>query len=217
MAAGGEEAGVGGPVTGRRWGWEGVALRGGERCRQWKVAVFEVWGRAGHGVDIDYGSGSRRGAFEGGAFGAAPSVAEDAMLAQLGGSGGISCSRSIGGEAKKGHASGEGTVCDARLTGGLSGGGSEPALGRGAVRVGVGGRILGGMTKPGVPKRHLPTSPFAAPVTSEPERFAVGDQVTHDVYGLGRVVGVEDGTAALVDFGASRMRILSPYTKMTKL
>ncbi|MEU9349100.1 hypothetical protein AB0D74_48670 [Streptomyces sp. NPDC048278] len=73
------------------------------------------------------------------------------------------------------------------------------------------------MTKPAAPKRHLPTSPFKAPVAPDPKHFAVGDQVTHDVYGLGRVVGIEDGTAALVDFGSKQMRILSPYTKMTKL
>lgn len=50
-----------------------------------------------------------------------------------------------------------------------------------------------------------------------PKHFAVGDQVTHDVYGLGRVVALEEGIAALVDFGSSQMRILSPYAKMTKL
>jgi hypothetical protein len=73
------------------------------------------------------------------------------------------------------------------------------------------------MTKPPAPKRHLPTSPFKVSVARAPERFAVGDQVTHDVYGLGRVIGLEDGTAALVDFGSAQMRILSPYAKMTKL
>ncbi|MEV0695975.1 hypothetical protein [Streptomyces sp. NPDC050388] len=73
------------------------------------------------------------------------------------------------------------------------------------------------MTKPAASKRHLPTSPFKAPVTSVPEHFAVGDQVTHDVYGLGRVIGIEDGIAALVDFGSAHMRISSPYAKMTKL
>lgn len=73
------------------------------------------------------------------------------------------------------------------------------------------------MTKPAAPKRRLPTSPFSAPVTPVPPEFAVSDQVTHDVYGLGRVIGVEDGIAALVEFGSTQMRILSPYTKMTKL
>lgn len=73
------------------------------------------------------------------------------------------------------------------------------------------------MTKPAAQKRYLPTSPFKAPVAPPPKQFAVGDQVTHDMYGLGRVIGVEEGIAALVDFGSSRERILSPYTKMTKL
>ncbi|MEU7054447.1 hypothetical protein [Streptomyces sp. NPDC046197] len=73
------------------------------------------------------------------------------------------------------------------------------------------------MTKPPAPKRHLPTSPFKAPVAPAPKHFAMGDQVTHDVYGLGRVIGIEDGIAALVDFGSAKMRILSPYAKMTKL
>ena len=73
------------------------------------------------------------------------------------------------------------------------------------------------MTRHAAPKRHLPTSPFKAPVAPTPKHFAVGDQVTHDMHGLGRVLGIEDGIAALVDFGSARMRILSPYTKMTKL
>ncbi|MFI6414913.1 MULTISPECIES: hypothetical protein [unclassified Streptomyces] len=73
------------------------------------------------------------------------------------------------------------------------------------------------MTKPPAVKRHLPTSPFKARVVPAPKVLAVGDQVTHDMYGLGRVLGVEEGIAALVDFGSTRRRILSPYAKMTKL
>lgn len=73
------------------------------------------------------------------------------------------------------------------------------------------------MTKSAAPKRYLPTSPFKAPVAPSPKQFAVGDQVTHDMYGLGRVTGIEGGIAALVDFGSAQERILSPYTKMTKL
>jgi hypothetical protein len=73
------------------------------------------------------------------------------------------------------------------------------------------------MTKPPAVKRHLPTSPFKARVVPAPKLLAVGDQVTHDMYGLGRVLGVEEGIAALVDFGSTRQRILSPYAKMTKL
>ncbi|MFC8586527.1 hypothetical protein ACFUGD_18580 [Streptomyces sp. NPDC057217] len=73
------------------------------------------------------------------------------------------------------------------------------------------------MTKPSAPKRFLPTSPFKAPIAPPPKQFAVGDQVTHDVHGLGRVTGIEGGIAALVDFGSTQERILSPYAKMSKL
>ncbi|WP_418958192.1 hypothetical protein [Streptomyces tritici] len=73
------------------------------------------------------------------------------------------------------------------------------------------------MTKPHAPKRHLPTSPFKPPVTLPPKQFAIGDQVTHDVHGLGRVIGVEDGIAAVVDFGSTQERIVSPYARMSKL
>ncbi|MBT2418504.1 hypothetical protein J7F01_19880 [Streptomyces sp. ISL-22] len=73
------------------------------------------------------------------------------------------------------------------------------------------------MTKPAAPKRHLPTSPFKAPATPIRKHFAMGDQVTHDMYGLGRVIGLENGIAVLVDFGSTQVRVLSPYTKMTKL
>ena len=73
------------------------------------------------------------------------------------------------------------------------------------------------MTKSAVTKRYLPTSPFNAPVTPPPKEFAVGNRVTHDVYGLGRVAGVEDGIAVLVDFGAMQTRIPSPYAKLTVL
>lgn len=86
-----------------------------------------------------------------------------------------------------------------------------------AIANGEAGRILVSMTNPAAPKRYLPTSPFKAPVALPPKQFAVGDQVTHDMYGLGRVIGIEDGIAALVDFGSVRQRILSPYNKMSKL
>jgi hypothetical protein len=77
--------------------------------------------------------------------------------------------------------------------------------------------IVATMTKSERTKRHLPTSPFEAPVVPPPKRFAVGNRVTHDVYGLGRVTGVEDGVAVLVDFGARQERIASPYAKLTVL
>jgi hypothetical protein len=67
-------------------------------------------------------------------------------------------------------------------------------------------------------RRHLPTSPFAPPVVPPVGQFAVQDQVTHDKYGLGRVIGIEDDTAALViAFGSRQVRIMTPFAKLTRL
>jgi hypothetical protein len=66
-------------------------------------------------------------------------------------------------------------------------------------------------------RRHLPGSPFNAPAPVRPaETFAVHDQVTHDKYGLGVILGVEDD-AVLVDFRPDQLRILLPCAKLTKL
>lgn len=73
------------------------------------------------------------------------------------------------------------------------------------------------MAKSAVPKRHLPTSPFKPPVTPTYDRFAVGDRVVHDTYGLGKVTGVEGEVAVLVDFGSQQERIPVPFSKMSHL
>jgi hypothetical protein len=66
-------------------------------------------------------------------------------------------------------------------------------------------------------RRHLPGSPFEAPAPVRPaETFAIHDQVTHDRYGLGAILGVEDH-AVLVDFRTHRRRIQLPCAKLTKL
>ncbi|MCX4747490.1 hypothetical protein OG455_18535 [Kitasatospora sp. NBC_01287] len=72
------------------------------------------------------------------------------------------------------------------------------------------------MTNSAAPRRHLPTSPFKAAVPPTPKRFAVGDRVTHDEYGLGRVVGAEGAgeVAVLVDFGARVVRVSAPFAKL---
>ncbi|AUY48452.1 MULTISPECIES: hypothetical protein [Streptomycetaceae] len=71
------------------------------------------------------------------------------------------------------------------------------------------------MTNQPVPRRHLPTSPFRAKVPPPPKHFALDDRVSHDEYGLGRVVAVEDGaTAILVDFGSQEKRITAPFAKL---
>ena len=66
-------------------------------------------------------------------------------------------------------------------------------------------------------RRFLPGSPFNnIEPTQTIETFAVQDRVTHDTYGLGRVVGAED-EAVTVDFGSHQLRIVSPFHKLTKL
>jgi hypothetical protein len=56
------------------------------------------------------------------------------------------------------------------------------------------------------------------PVVEIPvETFAVGDLVTHDKYGLGRVIRAEDETVVLIDFGTARLRIALPCAKLIKL
>ena len=67
-------------------------------------------------------------------------------------------------------------------------------------------------------RRYLPGSPFNTPQVVRPvKQFALHDQVTHDSYGLGVVIAVEDDTAVLVDFGPQQERISAPFAKMTKL
>lgn len=76
------------------------------------------------------------------------------------------------------------------------------------------------MMKPAraVTRRLLPTSPFG-PAPSDPpaEVFAEQDQVTHDRYGLGRVISVPDDATLDIDFGGRRMRIMVPCAKLAKL
>ena len=79
-------------------------------------------------------------------------------------------------------------------------------------------RILAVMTRSEGPRRSLPASPFTRATAPAPEQFAVGDRVTHDKHGLGRVVAVEDDDASvIVDFGAAHRRISTPFKAMTKL
>jgi len=84
---------------------------------------------------------------------------------------------------------------------------------------GLGRRMMVAMKPPRAePRRYLPGSPFKPPAPPPPaETFAVHDQVTHDKYGLGVILGVEDGIAVLVDFGPQQLRIPVPCAKMTKL
>ena len=45
--------------------------------------------------------------------------------------------------------------------------------------------------RPGTTRRHLATSPFAPVQAATPAEYAPEDRVTHDRFGLGRVVSIE--------------------------
>ncbi|MFB4309343.1 hypothetical protein [Actinomadura sp. GTD37] len=67
-------------------------------------------------------------------------------------------------------------------------------------------------------RRHLPTSPFKPPPAAPPAKvFAAEELVTHDKYGLGRILEVQGGHCVLVDFGTQKVKILAPFTKLFKL
>ena len=67
-------------------------------------------------------------------------------------------------------------------------------------------------------RRYLPSSPFKPPPDDPPvEQFELNDLVTHDRYGLGRVVQVEGDNAVVVDFTPRRVRIMTPFARMIKL
>lgn len=73
------------------------------------------------------------------------------------------------------------------------------------------------MTSSTANRRVLPSSPFQ-PTAQEPaEKFAVDDLLTHDRYGLGRVVGLGADTKVYVDFGSGVQTITLPNSKVTRL
>jgi len=70
----------------------------------------------------------------------------------------------------------------------------------------------------GPARRYLPGSPFNVPDIEEPaETYEPRDLVSHDKYGLGRVLDVESEDAVVVDFGTHRRRIMLPCAKLVKL
>jgi hypothetical protein len=67
-------------------------------------------------------------------------------------------------------------------------------------------------------RRYLPSSPFKPPPEDPPaERYELNDLVTHDKYGLGRVILVEGDASVVVDFATKKVRIATPFSRMTKL
>jgi hypothetical protein len=72
------------------------------------------------------------------------------------------------------------------------------------------------MTTSAGPRRHLATSPFQPDPEPTIEQYAINDLVSHDSYGMGRVIQVEP-TAVTVDFRPQRVRVVSPFRKMTRI
>ncbi|HCB04236.1 MAG TPA: hypothetical protein PLZ93_07985 [Nocardioides sp.] len=72
------------------------------------------------------------------------------------------------------------------------------------------------MTTPADRRRHLATSPFKPDPEPTIEQFSIDDLVSHDSYGMGRVVHVEAG-AVTVDFRPKMVRVTSPFRKMTRI
>jgi hypothetical protein len=71
-------------------------------------------------------------------------------------------------------------------------------------------------TRSGAKRRHLASSPFKPEPEPVIETFEVGDRVSHDSYGVGRVTSIEDA-AVTVDFGSRTVRIASPFRKLEHL
>jgi hypothetical protein len=65
-------------------------------------------------------------------------------------------------------------------------------------------------------RRHLASSPFQPEPEPVIEEFAVDDRVSHDAYGVGRVVAADPG-GVTVDFRTQTVRVASPFRKMSKL
>jgi len=78
------------------------------------------------------------------------------------------------------------------------------------------GHILEEMTTSTPRRRHFAASPFKADPEPVIEQFESGDMVSHDSFGLGRVVNKETA-AVTVDFGPRLVRIASPFPKLAKL
>lgn len=72
------------------------------------------------------------------------------------------------------------------------------------------------MTPSPARRRHLASSPFQPDPEPVIEHFQCGDLVSHDSYGMGRVVGAE-ALAVTVDFGSQTVRVTSPFHKMSHL
>lgn len=61
------------------------------------------------------------------------------------------------------------------------------------------------------------SSPFRPPVEVPAEVYEVGARVSHDAYGLGRVLSVQGTSSVQVDFGDQSRHVSLPCKAMTAL
>jgi len=67
-------------------------------------------------------------------------------------------------------------------------------------------------------RRILPTSPFDRSPAVDSTVYELGDWVSHDRHGLGKVVGGEPGVNVIADFrGGNVVRVALPSTMLSKL
>jgi len=71
-------------------------------------------------------------------------------------------------------------------------------------------------TSPAHARPQLASSPFQPHPEPVIEQYVLDDRVSHDSYGLGRLIGVDAG-GVTVDFSGTKVRITTPFRKMTKL
>jgi hypothetical protein len=72
--------------------------------------------------------------------------------------------------------------------------------------------------RPTAARRILATSPFDRTPKVDPTTYEVGDWVSHDRHGLGRVVGGEPGVDVIADFRSGNvLRVTLPSTMLAKL
>lgn len=79
------------------------------------------------------------------------------------------------------------------------------------------GRILEVMKPHAGSRRHLASSPFQPPAAVTVATYELDERVTHDKYGMGRVVNVETDQAVVVDFGNVQVRLMRPFDKLSHL
>lgn len=67
------------------------------------------------------------------------------------------------------------------------------------------------------PRRHLASSPFAPKPEIVDEVYEAGARVSHDSFGLGRVLSVQGSNSVQVDFGKGSVHVPLPCRSMTAL